>query len=134
MKMKSIKDDNLRLPILGLGILIMLALPLLIMHMGTEVASAGFIEDYLSILAYLFLAPFIIPMSILLWEFDTIVISIWYMIIFWTLPPIAIGIALAGNEKAGNVREYGAGYLMMLFGTVIVLILGIISAFIFGFY
>ena len=132
--MKSIEDEKLRLPIFGLGIFIILTLPLLIMHMGTEVASAGFIADYLSILAYLFLAPFIVPMSIIMWEFDMFVISIWYIIVFWTIPPIAIGIALAGNEKAGDVREYSAGYLMMLFGTVIVLILGIISAFIFGFY
>ena len=134
MKMKSIEDEKLRLPILGLGILIILAMPLLIMRMGTEVVSAGFIEDYLSILAYLFLAPFIVPMSILMWEFDMIVISIWYIIAFWTIPPIAIGIALVGDEKTGDIREYGAGYLMMLLVTVAVLILGIISAIIFEFY
>lgn len=134
MKMKSIDDDDLRLPILGLGILIILALPLLIMRMGTEVASAGFIEDYLSILAYLFLAPFIVPMSIIMWEFDTIVISIWYIIIFWTLPPIAIGVALAGDEKTGDKRDYSEGYLMMILVTVAVLTLGIIAAILFEFY
>ena len=134
MKMKSIEDEKLRLPILGLGILIILAMPLLIMRMGTEVVSAGFIEDYLSILAYLFLAPFIVPMSILMWEFDMIVISIWYIIAFWTIPPIAIGIALAGDEKTGDMREYGAGYLMMILVTVAVLTLGIIAAILFGFY
>ena len=134
MKMKSIEKEKLRLPILGLGILIILAMPLLIMRMGTEVVSAGFIEDYLSILAYLFLAPFIVPMSILMWEFDMIVISIWYIIAFWTIPPIAIGIALAGDEKTGDMREYGAGYLMMILVTVAVLTLGIIAAILFGFY
>ena len=134
MKMKSIKDDDLRLPLLGLGIFIILVLPLLIMRTGTEVASAGFIEGYLSILAYLFLAPFIVPMSILMWEFDMIVISIWYIIAFWTIPPIAIGIALAGDEKTGDMREYGAGYLMMILVTVAVLTLGIIAAILFGFY
>ena len=132
--MKSIEEEKLRLPILALGIIIILALPLLIMRMGTEVVSGGFIEDYLSILAYLFLAPFIIPMSILLWEFDTIVISIWYMIIFWTLPPIAIGIALVGDETTGDKRDYGAGYLIMLLVMIAVLILGIIGAIAFGIY
>ena len=134
MKMKSIDEEKLRLPILGLGILIILAMPLLIMRMGTEVVSGGFIEDYLSILAYLFLAPFIVPMSIIMWEFDTIVISFWYIIIFWTLPPIAIGVALAGDEKTGDMKEYGAGYLMMLIVTIAVLFLGILSAIAFELY
>jgi len=136
--MKLIEEEKLRLPILGLGIFIILVLPLLIMRTGTEIVGAGFIEDYLSILAYLFLAPFIISMSILIWEFDMIVISFWYIIIFWTLPPIAIGVALVEDEQPGDIkgdrRGYEEGYLIMLFGTIIVLILGIIGVVVFGFY
>lgn len=122
--MKEIKEDDFKRILFGLGILLILTIPLMIM----DAIGGGFLEAYLSALVVLFLAPFIVPMSILTWEFDALPFSMWYMILFWTLPPIMIGVATKGEDEGEGVRDYGAGYLFMLIITVVALILGIIGA------
>lgn len=118
------KEDNLRLVLLGLAGILILGLPLVIMQKSAGIVSAGFIGDYLSILMLLFLSPFIVPMSVLLWEFDMFAFSVWYMLLFWTIPPIAIGM---GTSETLDIKNYGSGYVMMLMVTIFVLFIGILA-------
>ena len=119
--MKQIKEDDFKKILFGLGIVLFLVIPLMIVN----TIGDGFLEAYLSTLGILFLAPFIVLMSILLLEFDALPFSIWYMLLFWTLPPIIIGVATKGEDE--GVKGYGAGYLLMLMIMIIALILGIFS-------
>lgn len=128
--MKEIKEDDFKKILFGLGILLILTIPLMIM----DAIGGGFLEAYLSALVVLFLAPFIVPMSILTWEFDFFPFSMWYVILFWTLPPIMIGVATKGEGKGEGIKGYDMGYLLMLMITIVALFLGILSAIAYGLY
>jgi len=129
--MKEMEKDNFNKIVFELlGVLLLLVIPLMIMN----TMKGGFIEVYLSALGVLFLGPFIVPLSIVTWEFDILPFSLWYILLFWTLPPIIIGIARADEDEKEFARKYSAGYFYMLSITVVVLFIGIIGAIAFGMY
>lgn len=127
--MIPIKELDSKLGFLLVGIALILVIPL----MAMKGMDAGFLEAYLSTLWILFLGPFILPVSVLTWEFDMFPFSMWYVLLFWTLPPIVMGVALAGDENE-YLRKYSGGFVTMLGVSVVALLLGILGALAFGMY
>ena len=93
--MKEINDDNSKKIMLYLGIILIFVIPLMVVN----ILKGGFIETYFSALALFFLGPFIVPISILTWELDMLPFSMWYVLLFWTIPPIMMGIGKEDKEE-----------------------------------
>ena len=128
--MKEINEDNSKKFMLYLGIILIFVIPLMVVN----ILKGGFIETYFSALALFFLGPFIVPISILTWELDMLPFSMWYVLLFWTIPPIMMGIGKEDKEEPDFSRRYSFGYLVMLMVTVVVLLIGILGAIAFGMY
>ena len=120
--MKEINDDNSKKILFSLGIILIFVIPLMVLN----TLKGGFIEAYFSVIALLFLGPFIVPMTILTWEFDMLPFSMWYMLLFWTLPPIIMGVATEDKEEPDFWKRYTLGYLIMLITTIVVFFIGVL--------